>query len=164
MACSGLAERRGNQVIEGVVVKKLRVIPDERGRLMEIFRSDDEIFERFGQVYVTTTYPGVIKAWHLHKRQTDHVACIKGMIKLALYDPREGSPTKGEVNELFIGEHNPALVRIPKGVYHGWKGIGEFEALIVNCPDEVYNYAEPDEYRLPYDTEEIPYDWSLKHG
>ncbi|MCL5291632.1 MAG: dTDP-4-dehydrorhamnose 3,5-epimerase family protein [Actinobacteria bacterium] len=151
-------------MIDGVITKKLKVMPDERGRLMEVLRSDDEFFGKFGQVYVTTTYPGVIKAWHLHKRQTDHVACVKGMIKLALFDPREGSQTKGEVNELFIGEHNPTLVRIPKGVYHGWKCVSESEAYIVNCPDELYNYAEPDEYRLPYNTEEIPYDWSLKNG
>lgn len=150
-------------MIDGVVVKSLRVIPDERGRLMEIFRSDDELFEKFGQVYTTTTYPGVIKAWHFHKKQTDHVACVRGMIKLALFDAREDSPTKGEVDEVYVGEHNPALVRIPNGVYHGWKCISEYEAIIVNCPNELFNYAAPDEHRLPFDTGEIPYDWSLKN-
>ncbi|MHB0977109.1 MAG: dTDP-4-dehydrorhamnose 3,5-epimerase family protein [Candidatus Aquicultorales bacterium] len=151
-------------MIEGVTIKKLVVVPDERGRLMEIFRSDDELFENFGQVYVTTTLPGVIKAWHLHKEQTDHVACVRGMIKLAMFDGRDDSPTKGEVNQFFIGEHNPSLVRIPKGVYHGWKCVSEYEAFIVNCPDRLYDYARPDEHRLAYDAPEIPYDWSLKHG
>jgi len=151
-------------MIDGVKVKKLRVIPDERGRLMEILRSDDELFSKFGQVYVTTVYPGIVKAWHLHKIQTDNVAALKGMIKLALYDSRENSSTKGEVNEFFIGEHNPSLVQIPKGVYHGWKCISESEAIVVNCPTEVYNYEKPDEYRLPYNTDQIPYDWEIKHG
>lgn len=151
-------------MIEGVKIKKLRVIPDERGRLMEVLRSDDELFTKFGQVYMTTTYPGVVKAWHLHKIQTDNVACLSGMIKLVMYDGREKSPTKGELTELFIGEHNPVLVQIPNNVYHGWKCISESEATVINCPTELYNYEKPDEYRLPYDTKEIPYDWETKHG
>lgn len=152
------------ELIDGVVVKNLRVIPDERGRLMEIMRSDEELFVKFGQVYMTTNYPGVIKAWHYHKKQSDHVACIKGMIKLVLYDGRENSSTKERLNELFLGEHHPILVRIPAGVWHGWKGIGEDECMVINVPTEVYNYAEPDEYRLPYDTDEIPYDWGIRMG
>jgi len=151
-------------MIDGVRIKKLRVIPDERGRVMEIFRCDDEFFEKFGQVYLTTTYPGVIKAWHYHKIQSDNIAVVRGMLKLVLYDPREGSPTKGELNEFFIGEHNPVLVHVPSNIYHGWKCIGLEEALVVNCPTEPYNYSEPDEYRLPYDTDQIPYDWDIKMG
>lgn len=151
-------------MIDGVKVKKLKVIPDERGRLMEILRSDEEVFTKFGQVYVTTTYPQAIKAWHLHKIQTDNIAVVKGMLKLALFDPREDSPTRGEVNEFFVGEHNPQLVQIPSGIYHGWKCISESEAVALNCPTEPYNYENPDEYRLPYDAKEIPYSWELKHG
>lgn len=151
-------------MIDGVKVKKLRVIPDERGRLMEILRNDDEIFEQFGQVYMTTTYPGVIKAWHFHKLQTDNIVAVKGMIKVALYDSREGSPTQGELNEFFIGEHNPTLVQVPNNVYHGWKCVSESEAVIINIPTHVYNYQEPDEERLPFNTDLIPYDWSIKHG
>lgn len=151
-------------MIDGVKVKKLRVIPDERGRLMEIMRRDEDLFEQFGQVYMTTNYPGVIKAWHYHKVQTDNVACVKGMIKLVMYDSREDSPTMGEINEFFIGEHNPMLVQIPNNVYHGWKCISETESVVVNLPTELYNYEEPDEFRLEHDSPEIPYDWSLKHG
>ena len=151
-------------MIKGVKTKKLKVVPDERGRLMEIMRSDDEVFEKFGQLYMTTNYPGVIKAWHYHKSQIDNVACVKGMIKLVMFDSREGSPTKGEVNELFIGDNNPMLVRIPNDVYHGWKCISENESVVVNCPTELYDYKDPDEHRLPYDTDKIPYDWDLKHG
>jgi dTDP-4-dehydrorhamnose 3,5-epimerase len=150
-------------VIEGVKVRELRLIPDERGYLMEILRSDWDVYERFGQVYVTAAYPGVVKGWHYHKLQTDHFACIQGMSKVVLYDRREGSPTHGEVNEFFIGDKNPRLIKIPPYVVHGFKGIGERVALIVNVPTELYDYDEPDEYRLPYDTDEIPYDWGVKH-
>ncbi len=151
-------------MIEGVKIKKLRVIPDERGRLTEILRCDDDFFTKFGQIYMTTTYPGVVKGWHYHKIQTDNIAVVKGMLKLVLYDPRDGSSTKGEVNELFIGEHNPLLVQVPKDVYHGWKCISELEAIVINCPTEPYNYENPDEYRLPHDAKEIPYDWAIKMG
>ncbi|HEY4687190.1 MAG TPA: dTDP-4-dehydrorhamnose 3,5-epimerase family protein [Candidatus Subteraquimicrobiales bacterium] len=151
-------------MIEGVKLKKLKVIPDERGRLMEILRVDEELFQKFGQVYMTTTSPGVIKGWHLHKIQTDNIVCLKGMIKLALYDPRQESRTKNGVNEFFIGEHNPVLIQVPKDVYHGWKCISESEAIVINCPTEAYDYEQPDEHRLSYDTDKIPYDWSIKMG
>jgi len=151
-------------MIDGMKIKKLKVIPDERGRLMEILRGDEEMFQKFGQVYMTTTYPGVIKAWHYHKIQTDNIAVVKGMLKVALYDPREGSPTRGEVDEFFIGEHNPLLIQVPPQVYHGWKCISEQEAIVINCPTEPYNYKNPDEYRLPFDTDQIPYDWTIKMG
>ena len=148
--------------IEGVKLKRLRVIPDDRGRLMEILRSDDELFIKFGQLYMTTVYPGVVKAWHYHKKQTDNFACIHGMMKVALYDPRDDSPTRGEVNEFFMGVWNPIRLRIPPGVYHGFKCISTSEAIIINTPTEPYNRDDPDEYRLPAHTDEIPYDWSRK--
>jgi len=151
-------------VIDGVSVSRLRPIPDERGRLMEIFRSDDEHFEKFGQVYMTTAYPGVVKAWHYHKLQTDNFAVVKGMLKVVLYDNREGSKTKGEVNEFFLGNHNPIRLAIPAGVYHGFKCVGPEEALVINVPTELYNYDEPDEYRLPPHGGDIPYDWARKDG
>jgi len=155
-------------MIEGVKVKKLNPIPDERGWLMEILRCDDEIFEKFGQVYITTAYPGVVKAWHYHKLQTDNFTCIKGMMKVALYDPRKSSKTYGQINEFFIGEKNPLLIKVPPMVYHGFKAIGDETAYFLNIPTLPYNYKEPDEYRLPPDTDKIPYDWILtpgkKHG
>ena len=151
-------------MIDGVEVKELRVIPDERGSLMEILRKDDEIFQQFGQVYMTTTYPNVVKAWHYHKIQTDNVTVVKGMLKLVLYDPREGSPTKGEINEFFIGEHNPKLVQIPKEVYHGWMCISETAAIVINVSTEVYNRKEPDEFRLHPHENDIPYSWARKDG
>jgi dTDP-4-dehydrorhamnose 3,5-epimerase len=151
-------------MIDRVKTKLLRVIPDERGRVMEILRADDDLFLKFGQVYITTTYPQVVKAWHYHQIQTDHIAVVKGMIKLVLYDPREGSKTKGEINEFFIGVYNPLLVQVPNEIYHGWKCISEEEAIIINIPTEVYACSAPDEYRLPPHGKDIPYDWGRKDG
>ena len=151
-------------MIEGIKTKKLKVIPDQRGRLMEILRADDDLFERFGQVYMTTTYPGVVKAWHLHKKQKDNVVCVQGTIKLAVYDPRENSPTYGEVNEFYLGTHNPLLVQIPEGVYHGWMCVSQEEAIVVNVPTEVYNREDPDEFRLDPHENDIPYDWRRRDG
>jgi dTDP-4-dehydrorhamnose 3,5-epimerase len=147
-------------MIHGVKIKRLTVHPDERGRLMEILRADDEgFFIKFGQIYLTTTLPGVVKAWHSHATQSDNVTCVRGMIKLALYDTREDSPTRGEIQELHLGEHAPLLVQIPSRVFHGWKCISVEEAFIINCPTEAYNYSEPDETRRPPDSPDIPYDW-----
>jgi dTDP-4-dehydrorhamnose 3,5-epimerase len=153
-----------NAPIHGVKTKTLRVMPDERGWLMEILRADDaEMFSKFGQVYVSATYPDAIKAWHYHKIQVDHFACVSGMVKLVLVDTRENSPTRGTVNEFFIGSRNPMLVQVPNLVYHGWKCIGTEPALVVNVPTEPYRYADPDEYRLaPHGA--LPYDWTRKDG
>lgn len=150
--------------IAGVEAKTLKVIPDERGRLMEIFRSDDELFTRFGQVYMTTAYPGVVKGWHYHKQQSDNMAVVRGMMKLVLYDSREDSATHGQVNEFFFGEHNPLLIKIPPFVFHGFKAVSECEAIVINIPTEPYNYGEPDEFRVHPHDNDIPYEWDRKDG
>lgn len=152
------------ELIHGVEIKQLKVIPDERGRLMEMLRRDDPMFEKFGQVYLSTTVPGVVKGWHKHLQQTDFITCIKGMIKLALFDAREDSPTSGRINEFFIGEHSPRLVKVPPGIQHGWKCVSETEAYIINVVTQVYNYEAPDEHRLDPHENDIPYDWSRKDG
>ena len=151
-------------MIKGVKVKKLKVIPDERGRLMEILRRDDEMFEGFGQVYMTTAYPGVVKGWHYHKKQSDNMAVVKGTMKIVLCDGREDSPTYREVNEFFVGEHNPILVHIPPYVYHGFKCVSQEEAIVVNTPTETYDYEEPDEFRVHPHDNDLPYDWGRKDG
>jgi len=151
-------------MIEGVMVKKLKVIPDERGRLMEILRIDDETFRKFGQVYMTTAYPGVVKGWHYHKKQYDNMAVVKGMMKIVLYDGRPDSSTCREINEFFVGEHNPVLIHIPPYVYHGFKCISQEEAVVINTPSEVYDYREPDEFRVHPHENDIPYEWDRKDG
>jgi dTDP-4-dehydrorhamnose 3,5-epimerase len=151
-------------MIDGVIVKKLKVIPDERGYLMEMLRADDPFFQKFGQVYLTVAYPGVVKGWHYHKVQTDHFVAVSGMVKVVLYDQREKSPTRGEINEFFMGLHNPILLVIPPFVAHGMKAIGTEPGMVVNCPTEVYRYERPDEHRIDPHSGEIPYDWSRKDG
>jgi len=149
-------------MIEGVKIKQLTRHADERGFLMEMLRSDDEVFERFGQSYVALNYPGVVRAWHYHRKQTDHFVVVRGMIKAVLYDNREGSPSKGQVQEFFLGDHSPILLKIPPGVLHGYKTIGVEPSLLVNFPTEVYNREDPDEFRLPWNSPDIPYDWEIK--
>ena len=151
-------------MIHGVAVKKLVRHADERGYLMEMLREDDAVFERFGQSYIALNYPGVVRAWHYHREQTDHFVAVKGMVKVALYDAREGSATHGEVQEFFLGDNNPMLLKIPPGVFHGYKTIGTEPSLLVNFPTHTYNRAQPDEYRVPWDSPDVPYDWEVKHG
>lgn len=146
-------------MIKGVRVKKLKVVPDDRGRLMEILRNDDELFIKFGQVYMTTARPGVVKAWHWHKIQTDSFTCISGKMRLALYDAREDSPTKGQIEEFEISLDDPMLVQIPPGVYHGFKCISGEEAVVINNVTEPYNSAHPDECRIDAFDNDIDYDW-----
>ena len=152
------------QLIHGVHVKPLRVIADERGYVMEMLRCDDPFYQRFGQSYVSVAYPGVVKGWHYHKVQTDHFVIVKGMMKVVLYDRREDSPTKGMVNEFFMGEKNPILVTIPPGVLHGMKGIGTEPAMLVNVPTEPYRHDQPDEFRVDPHVNDIPYKWDRKDG
>jgi len=144
-----------------VEVKKLQPNVDERGCLTELLRCDEPMFKRFGQCYVALNYPGVIRAWHYHKKQDDYFVVVKGVAKVVLYDAREDSPTRGQVREFFLGENNPIMLRIPPGVMHGYKTVGVEPSLLLNFPTEAYNPDDPDEFRLPYDAEEIPYNWDL---
>jgi dTDP-4-dehydrorhamnose 3,5-epimerase len=150
--------------IEGVAIKQLKVIPDERGFLMEMLRCDDPIFKKFGQVYLSVCYPGIVKGWHYHQIQTDYFTVVKGMLKVVLFDRREDSRTCGVVNEFFLGEKNPVLLVIPPMVVHGVKAVGPEAGYLVNCPDRPYNHASPDEHRIDPHSGEIPYDWTAKDG
>jgi len=153
-----------SELIHDVKVKPLRVVPDERGRLMEILRCDDDFFTGFGQVYLSTIFPGVVKAWHYHNHQEDRFTCVRGTVKAALYDDREDSPSRGRVNEFYVGEHNPRLIVIPPGIYHGWKCVGECEAYVINVPSKPYDRDDPDEFRIDAHDPRIPYDWTRKDG
>lgn len=148
-------------MIEGVKIKRLKVIYDERGRLMELLRCDDEIFQKFGQVYMTTARPGIVKAWHYHRLQTDNFACIFGKIRLALYDSREDSRTFREIQDFIMDPENPILVQIPPEVYHGFKCVSDAEAIVINAPTLPYNHTDPDEYRVDPYKNDIPYDWRV---
>ncbi len=149
-------------MIEGVAVHPLRKIPDERGCIMHMLRSDDPHFERFGEIYFSRVYPGAVKAWHIHKRMALNYAVVTGMIKLVLYDDRPGSATRGELMELFVGDQNYCLVHVPPMVWNGFKGYGDGPIIVANCATHPH---DPDEIeRLDPSSDTIPYDWALKHG
>ena len=146
-------------MIKDVETKELKVNYDERGHLMEILRRDDKIFKKFGQVYITTAKPGVTKAWHYHKLQDDYFCCVFGKMRLALYDARKKSSTYGKIMDFELGLENPKLVKIPRGVYHGFKCISDVSAIVVNAPTLPYNNKKPDEYRVDAFDNDIAYDW-----
>jgi dTDP-4-dehydrorhamnose 3,5-epimerase len=148
-------------MIDGVRIQPLRRIPDERGAIMHMLRRDDPWFEQFGEIYFSMVYPGVIKGWHLHSRMTLNYAVVTGVIKLALFDARDGSATKGEVQEIYIGDGNYALVTVPPGVWNGFKGVGTAPAIVANCATEPHDPEEISR-RDPFDAG-IPYDWTLRH-
>ena len=154
-------------MIEGVEIRELQVNADERGHLVEMYRTDWDIFDPDPAMsYHSMTYPGVVRAWHRHTEgQVDHFVCPKGRLKIGIYDEREGSPTNGEVNTFVIGEHDQKAIRIPGDCWHGFKAIGDKPAFLVNFPTKLYDYGKPDEERIPYDAERIPLDWEEEpHG
>ncbi len=151
-------------MIEGVKAIPLSKHVDERGYVMEILRSDDPHFIRFGQAYVTTCEPQpsgpVVKAWHKHERQTDNFCVIKGKVKIGLYDDREGSPTRGETATFVLSEDSGMLLQIPPGVWHGQMALGFETSYLLNIPTEPYNRDEPDEQRAAWDA--FPYQWEVQ--
>ena len=149
-------------MIDGVKIKPLKKICDERGMIMHMLRCDDPDFEKFGEIYFSVVYPGVVKGWHCHHEMTLNYAVVSGMIKLVLYDDREGSSTKGELQEIFMGEDSYSLVKIPPRVWNGFKGTSLEPAIVANCATLPH---DPDEIKRldPFDND-IPYNWSLKHG
>ncbi len=148
-------------MISGVIIERLKQIKDERACVMHMLRCDSPIFEKFGEIYFSGVNSGAIKAWKLHHKMTLNYAVVSGMIKLALYDPRGDSPTNGQIQEIFMGENNYVLVKIPPQIYSGFKGIGVKPAIVANCTTIPH---DPDEIkRLDPFSREIPYDWGLKH-
>lgn len=149
-------------MIEGVVITPLRQILDERGKVMHMLRSDSPVFKSFGEIYFSCVHPGAVKAWHIHKKMTLNYAVPYGAIKLALYDSRDGSPTKGELQELFLGPDNYHVVTIPPLVWNGFKGLGNSLSIVANCSTIPHDPAEIE--RLDPEDPSIPYDWGIRHG
>ena len=148
-------------MIHGVIIKPLKKIADERGIIMHMMKDTDPEFKKFGEIYFSAVYPGVVKGWHSHIKMTLNYAVVKGMIKLVLYDNRENSPTKGELMEIFIGDNSYSLVTIPPMVWNGFKGIGTQEAIVANCTDISH---DPDEIQRmdPLQNDIVSYDWGIK--
>lgn len=149
-------------MIDGVTIRPLRQILDERGKIMHMLRADAPHFQAFGEIYFSCVFPDVIKGWHIHEKMTLNYAVPHGRIKLVLFDDRPKSPTKGEVQEIFLGPDNYNLVTIPPLVWNGFKGFGNEMAIVANCSDIPH---DPTEIRRmdPFDPS-IPYKWEIRHG
>ncbi|MFJ7928494.1 dTDP-4-dehydrorhamnose 3,5-epimerase family protein [Peribacillus sp. NPDC096448] len=151
-------------MIEGVKVKKLVKHCDDRGFFAELVRDDEpELLSRFGQASCSMSYPGVIKAFHYHEKQDDLWFFPSGNAQVVLYDLREGSSTKGETDVYYMGEENPIMLLIPKGVAHGYRVLGQKPATILYFTTESYNPLNPDEKRIKWDDSEIGFSWETEN-
>jgi dTDP-4-dehydrorhamnose 3,5-epimerase len=144
--------------IDGVHVVPLRRIDDDRGHVALMLKATDPHYAGFGEIYFSGVYPGVVKAWKLHRRMTANYACVRGRILVVLYDDRPGSPSHGAMMEVELdAETHYALVVIPPRVWHGFQGLGTPESLLANCASEP---SDPDELeRLDPAIGRIPYTW-----
>lgn len=149
-------------MIDGVVLKECRVHADDRGLLIEVVRDDEPVFRAVKQTTFTVAYPGVIKAFHWHRRQWDVWFFTSGMAQVVLHDLREASPTRGRTEELVMGERRPAALAIPPGVAHGYRVLGTVPAGLVYHTTARYDAADPDEERLPFDDPAIGFDWRTR--
>jgi len=149
-------------MIQDVTIKSLVTHPDDRGFFREVLRDDENLLKRFGQASATTTYPGVIKAFHWHERQDDLWYVAKGNAQVVLYDRRPESATKGETQVIYAGETNPVLIMIPKGVVHGYRVLGHEPLTLIYFTTESYRADQPDELRIPFDDPTIGFDWTTK--
>lgn len=148
-------------MIEGVIVKKLKVIPDDRGKIMHIMKNSDEEFHEFGEVYCSTIYPGIVKAWHIHNKMTLNYTVLKGKIKFVLFDTRKDSKSYGELMVLYMGDGEHIRVTVPPMVWNGFMGLGLEESLVINFTDIPHDPTEIARMD-PHDNDIIDYDWSIK--
>jgi dTDP-4-dehydrorhamnose 3,5-epimerase len=149
-------------VIHGLEIVPLRQIVDERGKIMHMMKASDPYFERFGEIYFSCAWPGTVKAWHIHQTMTVNNAVLSGRAKLVACDLRADSPTRGIIQEIFFGEDNYCLVKIPPGIANGYKAYGDKMVILANCATEPHRPEEM--LRLPPDDPSIGYDWNLRHG
>ena len=148
-------------MIEGVSLIPLQQFHDERGKVMHMLRATDPHFDKFGEIYFSCSYPGVVKAWHKHSDMTLNYAAVTGAVKVVLFDDRSSSSTKGEVQEIYLTQENYFLLVVPPLVWNGFKAIGTKEAIVANCATIPHSPGEIK--RLAYDDPYIPYDWGVVH-
>ena len=146
--------------IDGVLTVPLRRIPDERGTIFHMLRADDPHFVQFGEIYFTSVYEGVVKGWHKHRDMTLNYTCVHGRVKVVLYDDRDGSLTRGTVQEVFLGPDEHSLVVIPPDIWTGVKGMTSPFAIVANCATHTHD-PERTTRLDPFDND-IPYDWHVR--
>ena len=149
------------ELIDGVSVKEVLHVPRDHGVITEIYRPEwDPSKLPVVQCYQSRLFPGAIGAWSCHSRQVDRLFVNQGLLKVVLYDDRENSPTYKCINVFHIGDARPTFMVLPPGVWHGVQNLGQTDVLMLNFPSVAYKYDDPDHYRLPYDSDEIPYSWT----
>ena len=157
--------KRIGQLIDGVRLHFPETHPDERGDLCEIFnpawglRESPPVY-----AYQVTVRPGKVRGWVVHHEQDDWLFVSFGTLKIVLYDDREASPSRGKLNEICLSEHNRGVVVIPRGVFHAIQNIGEKAAMFINFPTQPYRHENPDKYRLPPNSDVIPYRFESRLG
>ena len=144
------------QLIAGVQVKEILNVPKTNGYLTEMFRADWNLGQQVAQVFQAILHPGAISAWHAHATTTDRLFVAYGLMRVVLYDGREGSPTHGVVNDFRFGTIRPALILVPPRVWHGVMNVADTPGIVLNLPDQAYSYEDPDHWRIPADSPEIP--------
>jgi len=148
--------------IAGVVIQPLKQIEDERGAVLHMLRRDSPLFTKFGEIYFSLIFPGVVKAWKRHRRMTQHFAVPIGTIRLVLYDDRSTMASRGRLEEHTLGRpDNYVLLRIPPLVWYGFEGLGASPSLVANCTDLAHDPAEVE--NLPAGASLVPYTWKEPH-
>ena len=148
-------------LIDGVRVREVRHVPGDQGVITEAYRPEwDPTGLPVVHVYQSRLFPGAIGAWSCHAKNVDRLFVNQGHARVVLYDGREGSATRGRLNEFHVGDARPTLLVVPTGIWHGIQNLGSTDVLMLNMPSNAYDYEDPDHYRLPFDTPEIPYSWT----
>jgi dTDP-4-dehydrorhamnose 3,5-epimerase len=156
---------RTESLIEGVMLRKIRPQPDERGEVCEIFSPAWNVLpEPLVYVYQATILPGYVKGWIVHREQEDRIFVSLGRLRIVLFDDRPDSPTFRQINQFTITERNRALLVIPRGVFHAVQNVGQAEAVFINMPTRPYSYENPDKYRLPLKNDLIPFEFEGFRG
>lgn len=129
-------------MIHDIKITPLKIISDDRGKVMHMLRTDTNIFKQFGEIYFSTIYNKAIKGWHLHKESFLNYTCIKGEVKLVLFDDRNDSPSKNKFQEIILSPKNYCLITIPPNIWNGFKGLDKEESIIANCLTIAHNEKE----------------------
>jgi dTDP-4-dehydrorhamnose 3,5-epimerase len=144
-------------LLHGSSVRDSHHIVTANGITTELHREDWGVIPNVRHAIHVALRPGALSAWHLHRLKTDHLLVLDGHLRVVLYDGRSDSPTHGQVDVHHVAGARPQLLVIPPDVWHGIQNLGAGAASFVNYFDVAYDHGDPDEYRLPPDSDEIPY-------
>lgn len=151
--------------IDGVITREVLHVPRDHGVVTEAYRSEwDPTGLPVVHIYQSRLFPGAIGAWSCHMKSIDRLFVNQGHLKIVLFDGREESRTYRMLREYHVGDARPTFIVLPAGIWHGLQNLGSSDALLLNMPTHAYEYEDPDHWRLPYDTEQIPYSWHARES